>query len=274
MNYLQFEFEIKNNEQSEKLIALLSDADFEGFEEGEALNAFILADKFNEPVFYEILNKFPTVTFSKSIIENINWNQQWENSFSAIIIDDFVAIRAKFHEPIHSVMHEIVITPKMSFGTGHHATTYLMLNAIRNYDFKSKKVLDFGTGTCVLAILAEKSGAKSIVAIDNDEWSITNAEENILENNCLNISLIQTDTVPQNEVFDIVMANINLNVILSALSSIVSVSVPGAFIFLSGFLNTDEGEIMGALNNIGLQYISTTRRDEWILIIAKRPVLR
>ena len=235
MNYLQFEFEIKNNEQSEKLIALLSDADFEGFEEGEALNAFILADKFNEPVFYEILNKFPTVTFSKSIIENINWNQQWENSFSAIIIDDFVAIRAKFHEPIHSVMHEIVITPKMSFGTGHHATTYLMLNAIRNYDFKSKKVLDFGTGTCVLAILAEKSGAKSIVAIDNDEWSITNAEENILENNCLNISLIQTDTVPQNEVFDIVMANINLNVILSALSSIVSVSVPGAFIFLSGF---------------------------------------
>ena len=129
------------------------------------------------------------IGFSETTIEETNWNQVWESSFEPVVVDDFVAVRADFHEPIKGIKHEIVITPKMSFGTGHHATTYMMLEQMGKLDFKDKRVLDFGTGTGVLAILAEKMGAKKIIAIDNDEWSIENANENIKRNNCVAVEL-------------------------------------------------------------------------------------
>ncbi len=126
------------------------------------------------------------LSFSKTIIEETNWNQVWESNFDPVIVDDFVAVRAHFHEPIKNVQHEIVITPKMSFGTGHHATTYMMMQQMRELDFAGKNVFDFGTGTGVLAILAEKLGAQKVIAIDNDDWSIENADENVKRNNCTN----------------------------------------------------------------------------------------
>ena len=155
MNYLQFSFETDHQDKIEELIALLNEQGFEGFEEEDKmLKAFIPEEKFNSVEFDKMVELFTSLAYTKSIIENINWNQQWEESFEPVIVNGFVAIRAHFHQPIAGVKYEIVITPKMSFGTGHHATTHMMLQQMEQIDFTGKKVLDFGTGTGVLAILA------------------------------------------------------------------------------------------------------------------------
>lgn len=272
MNYLQFDFEIENSEQMEKLIALLSDLGFEGFEENEnSLGAFITETDFNEDEFTRIIDMFSTVAYTKTVVENINWNKKWEENFKPVLVDDFVAIRAGFHEPIKNMAHEIIITPKMSFGTGHHATTYLMILMMKGVDFSGKSVLDFGTGTGVLAILAGKLGAEKVLAIDYDEWSITNTNENIHQNSSVNINVTQSDAVPIAEKFDIILANITLNVIISNLSSIVISSYPGAKILLSGFLKDDEMRLIGALEGAGLNYLSTLQRGDWIAVMAKKP---
>lgn len=265
MNYIAFDFQTKNSDQSEQLVALLSNKDFEGFEETvDNLKAFIPEASFNEISFSAIIGLFPSLVYKKSIIENINWNQQWEESFEPVVVENFVAIRAGFHQPIPNVKHEIIITPKMSFGTGHHATTHLMIQQMQSIDFKGKSVLDFGTGTGILAILAEKLGAVKILAIDNDEWSITNAIENIQLNDCNNIIIEQHDTIPLAEKYDVILANINLNVITANLESIVAVTNAGCKILLSGFLKENETAMLGAIKNVGLQYLFTQQRGEWI----------
>ena len=270
MNYLKFEFDIESTDQQEKLVALLAAHGFEGFEEEEnALIAFIQELNFNEDNFSGIIDLFEEVSYKETIIENINWNKKWEEDFKPVLVDDFVGIRAWFHQPIDKVAHEIIITPKMSFGTGHHATTYLMIKQMQSVDFTGKSVLDFGTGTGILAILARQLGAKKVLAIDYDEWSITNAIENVQQNNCTEIAVKQMDTVPGNEQFDIILANINLNVIVSNLSSIVKASLTGATILFSGILKENEIDLIAAIEAAGLQYISTFQRADWILIMAK-----
>jgi len=271
MNYLQFEFDIDSSEQMERLIALLSEQGFVGFEEEEgSLSAFIPEQNFNEEEFSRVIDLFTSVSYTQTIVERINWNKEWENGFKPVIVDDFVAIRAAFHEPINDVKYEIIITPKMSFGTGHHATTFLMIKQMLELDFLGKSVLDFGTGTGVLAILARKLGADNILAIDYDEWSIVNARENIEQNNCSNIYLEQLDEIPLSQTFEIILANINLNVITSNLSSIVMTSLPGAIVLLSGFLKENESILIVALENVGLQYISTKQSGDWIVMMAKK----
>jgi ribosomal protein L11 methyltransferase len=269
MNYLSFLFETNTPDQSEQLVALLSDQGFEGFEEtGLYLKAFIPETDFSETSFRAIEELFPSLVYTKTIVENINWNKQWEESFEPVLINDFVAIRAGFHQPITQVQHEIIITPKMSFGTGHHATTHLMIQQMQLLDFTGKTVLDFGTGTGILAILAEKLGAAKVLAIDNDEWSITNAKENIQQNGCHKISIEQHHSIPLTEKYDIILANINLNVITDNISAIEFVSnTPGNIIF-SGFLKEDETAIKATIKAAGLQSISTLQRGEWIAILA------
>jgi ribosomal protein L11 methyltransferase len=159
----------------------------------------------------------------------------------------------------------------MSFGTGHHATTFLMIQQMKEIDFAGKTVLDFGTGTGVLAILANKLGASNVLAIDYDEWSITNTIENIEQNTSSNIRVLQLSTLPSDEKFDIILANINLNVILNSLKEIVSSSISGTYVLLSGFLLENEIVITSSLAEAGLQYISTSKRGDWILVLAKMP---
>ncbi len=270
MNYLQFDFDIDIPEQLDKLVALLAEQGFEGFEEEEdCLSAFIPEHNFNEDEFSRIIDMFTNVGYKKTIVENINWNKKWEDDFKPVLVDDFVAIRAGFHQPIRDVAHEIIITPKMSFGTGHHATTYLMIMQMQELDFSGKSVLDFGTGTGVLAILAEKLGAEKVLAIDYDEWSITNANENIKQNGCSKIHVAQLDAIPVSEKFNIILANINLNTIKSNLSSIVLSSLAEATILLSGFLKENETDLASALEVAGLKYLSTMQRGDWIVVLAK-----
>jgi len=270
MNYLKFEFEIENIEQQERLVALLANRGFEGFEEDEnSLDAFISEDNFNQAEFSGVIDTFDNVSYIQTTIENINWNQKWEEEFKPVLVEEFVGIRAWFHQPIKNVSQEIIITPKMSFGTGHHATTYLMIKQMESISFTGKSVLDFGTGTGVLGILASKLGAEKVFAIDYDEWSITNAIENIEQNACLNIIVEQMDTVPVNDKFDIILANINLNVILDNLASIKEASAEGGTILFSGILKENELTLLNAIREVGLGYLATNQRGDWIVITAK-----
>ncbi|HEU4861999.1 MAG TPA: 50S ribosomal protein L11 methyltransferase, partial [Chitinophagaceae bacterium] len=187
MDHIKITFADLQPEQKEILIAQLADAGYEGFEETDTtLDAFIGELRFDNSLLNEIAFKYQTSYTSEKIAET-NWNQIWESNFQPVVVDEYVAIRADFHQPISTTKFEIVITPKMSFGTGHHATTYMMMQQMRENDFANKNVFDFGTGTGVLSILAEKLGAKKVLAIDNDSWSIDNADENIQRNNCTKI---------------------------------------------------------------------------------------
>jgi ribosomal protein L11 methyltransferase len=272
MHYLKYNFTIKNDAESEMLMALLSNAGFESFEETKgSLSAFIPQQNDDSIELDGILKIIPSL-FTKQIIEPQNWNQKWERSFDPIQVDDFVAVRAAFHTPIVGVTHEIIITPKMSFGTGHHATTYMMMQQMKSIDFLGKQVVDYGSGTGLLAILAEKMGAKKIVAIDYDDWCIENASENIAANECANVALIKNDTIGQVSAFDVVLANINLNIILSNVNAIKNCCKPNATILLSGFLVNDLSQITSALKINGVNYISHLQNGEWICVLAKLAV--
>ena len=271
MNYLQFDFETLDSDQSDYLIAILSQQSFEGFEEEEnTLKAFIPENLFDENEFQQVIEIFPTIAYTRTSVENINWNQQWESGFSPVIIENFAAIRAGFHLPIPNVKHEIIITPKMSFGTGHHATTHMMIQQMEHIDFVNKHVLDFGTGTGVLAILAEKLGASKVFAIDNDEWSITNTKENIELNGSTKIEVELHNEIPEGDQYDIILANINLNVILSNLKKIASVSKTGTKVLLSGFLKENENQMTAALVSEGFANLSTFQRGDWISIYTEK----
>ncbi len=265
-NYVEIVFENISADQAEMLIAELSEAGYEGFEEGEnLLKAFISAGIFDKAATLEIARNHATL-FKELVIGETNWNAVWESNFQPVVVDDFVMVRADFHEPARGVEVEIIITPKMSFGTGHHATTFMMIQAMREIDFRGKAVLDFGTGTGVLAILAEKLGAKRIVAIDNDEWSISNAAENIQRNDCNLIELKKAGTALLPESFDIILANINKNIILDNFSHLTDQARKGGTIVLSGLLEEDEEEISHIGNEQLLVFATGKKKDNWLCL--------
>lgn len=270
MNYLQLELETLEKDVSEILVALLSDAGFESFEEKEnVLLAFIRESEYNPDTLEQILKTVP-VNHTLTVVPPQNWNAQWESSFEPIVIKGFAGIRAAFHQPVQQVQHEIIITPKMSFGTGHHATTYMMIEQMEALDFGGKSVVDYGTGTAVLAILAEKMGAVDIDAVDHDEWSIENSMENTAANDCIHINLIKDDTIATGKVYDIILANINLNVILEHMPAISAACAKGTHILLSGFMGEDELAMVKALGEYAIQPLKTLQRSGWISILAVR----
>ncbi|MDQ2720029.1 MAG: 50S ribosomal protein L11 methyltransferase [Bacteroidota bacterium] len=268
-NFLKIEIEIFSDEEAEILIADLSDIQFYAFEQEEnLLIAYIKEEDVDEEKLKEILVN--DKHFKKTIIKNENWNQQWESELKPVVINDFVAIRAFFHEPVKNVKHELLITPKMSFGTGHHATTFLMIEQSQNIDFRDKTVIDFGTGTGVLAILAEKLGAFKVLAIDYDEWSINNALENIRANDCKNISVEKRDDLSGLSQVDIMLANINRNVLTEKAESIIFLLKKGSFLLTSGFLAKDEA----AIENLfaAKQFIKkcVMKRDDWLSVLFQK----
>lgn len=263
-NYIQVLFPSVSQEEAELLIAALNEAGFEGFEEEESrLKAFIRMNEFEE---YRVREIAAGTDYVVSVIEETNWNQVWESNFHPVVVDDFVAIRADFHEPVAGTEHEIIITPKMSFGTGHHATTWLMIQQMRDLDCEGKSVLDFGTGTGVLAILAKKLGAERVTAIDHDEWSIINAGENIERNDAGMIVLLRADSADRKDEFDIILANINKNVILDNLDALKDQLLPDGILLLSGLLAQDEEEVVMAAGAHGLKVSYKAERDNWLLL--------
>ncbi|MEO7801768.1 MAG: 50S ribosomal protein L11 methyltransferase [Ginsengibacter sp.] len=256
--------------QKDLLISDLADINFYAFEETEnEVLAYIYDDDFDEHITKAALTSY-NVVYTKNVIQSQNWNQMWENNYEPVIIDDFVAVRASFHQPVAGVKHEIIITPKMSFGTGHHATTFLMASTMKDIDLTNKIVLDFGTGTGILAILAEKLGAASVVAIDNDDWSIENAKENIANNYCNKIDIKKDEIVPPDIFFDVILCNISLNVIQQNIEELLIISKPGTQILLSGFLIEDDVIIENLLKHKPFTQTVKIQKDKWLLMGYKK----
>lgn len=267
MNYIQLTIEADESRQ-DILISLLADINATGFEQTEkTLITYFNEPDFDEAVIKDIIGDSP---YQWQHIAEQNWNALWESNFQPVLVAGFCAIRASFHEPIQGVKHELVITPKMSFGTGHHATTHMMIEQMAALNFTGKKVFDFGTGTGILAILAEKLGAASITATDMDEWSINNAAENIQQNGCHHIHLYQSSVVPK-ETFDIVLANINKNVILASLSDMINATVTNGYILLSGLLISDEAGIISACERLGVTVQTKRHQQNWLSLLVKKP---
>jgi ribosomal protein L11 methyltransferase len=269
--YIQITIDTLNSDESDMFVARLSHAGFEGFEEEPGkLYAYIPETLYDAESTEKIISGIkgvadPYHTFFKiDWIEPRNWNENWEKEFEPVTVEDFCAIRAHFHEPVPGVQYDLVITPKMSFGTGHHATTYMMISAMRDYDFKQRSVVDFGTGTGVLAILACKLGADPVLAIDTDDWSIENARENIEVNGCEGIRIEKRDSLAGTGRFDFILANINLKVILENMENIRQhLSESGVFIG-SGVLESDEEKIRIRAAGAGFIMQRRATRDNWM----------
>ena len=264
--HVQVTIHVTEQDIQEMLVARLSLAGYDAFEqENILLKAFIEEDAFNEAALDEVLNEY-SLKHERTVLPATNWNQEWEKNFEPVVIDDFCGIRAAFHEPIAQVEHEIVITPKMSFGTGHHATTFMMVQLMRTVNFRDKYVFDFGTGTGVLAILADKLGAKEITAIDNDDWSMLNAAENLSANKCEHVALLKTGNIPALKSFEIIVANINKQVITGTLKQMSEQLPANGCVLLSGLLEADFDEVHELAVKNGLQLQQQLSRSGWIAL--------
>lgn len=244
MNYTGITFDELTQEQCDLLIAVLPEYGFHGMEETvTGLKAYAnegLADLDKLSSFTTELN----VSFSSQLIEEENWNQSWESNFDPVIIPGKIQVRAHFHPPLDTVEHQILITPKMSFGTGHHPTTKMMMLAMLETDFTQKTVADFGTGTGILSILAFLLGAQSVDALDNDDWSIENVKENIQLNKANGIKVSKAGDLESIDVVDIMLANINKNVLIEHVHSIRAKTNKKGKLIISGLLRTDYDDIM------------------------------
>jgi ribosomal protein L11 methyltransferase len=269
--YIKITIDTKDSDESDIFVARLSHAGFEGFEEEPGkLHAFI-PETLYDPVATEtiivgikgIADPFHTF-FKIQWIEPRNWNAEWEKDFEPVVVDGFCSIRAHFHKQIPEVLYDLVITPKMSFGTGHHATTFMMISTMQQLDFKNRSVLDFGTGTGVLAILACKMGASSVLAIDSDDWSIENALENAAINGCPAIQVEKADSLNGTGRFDFILANINLRVILENLKYIRQHLTESGVFIGSGVLESDEEKIRITAASVGFILEPGVTKDSWM----------
>lgn len=255
---------------SDAVSALLMSAGCEGIDETtKTAKAYFSIGTFDEASIAKVFSDF-NLPYAIEELANKNWNAEWEASFQPVTVGNFAGVRASFHPPLKNVAHEIIITPKMSFGTGHHATTFLMIEAMQRIQFSGNTVFDFGTGTGVLAILSEKLGAHHIWATDNDEWSIDNAMENLRENNASKITLEQKDDVYANKTFDIILANINKNTLLTYASDLYEALANHGVIVISGILASDETAITTKYKSQGFSLVSMAEKEGWLAIVFKK----
>jgi ribosomal protein L11 methyltransferase len=250
---------------SDILVAFLSEQDYDSFEETDnGLKAFIDSDHFSEVKLQKVLSDVDvSIHYELEDLKQENWNAKWESNFKPVVIDKRCGIRASFHSPL-DVEHEVVITPKMSFGTGHHSTTFGMMKTMMDLDFTDKTVLDMGCGTAVLAILASKLKANKITAIDIDEWAYTNSLENIQINQVKNISVLEGGSEHITDKFDIILANINRNVLLNDMHIYSDAMKMKGDILLSGFYTEDLPLITKMANQCGLSFISNSHHNNWV----------
>jgi len=267
--YIEYNFTVSPLQPgTEILIAQLGLVNFESFVETETgVKAYIQKTDWNDTILNNIqildTEEFE-ISHVKTEIAQINWNAEWENNFHPIEVNENCAVRAPFHKPFN-VKYEIVIEPKMSFGTGHHETTFMMLQHILENDFKNKSVLDMGCGTAVLAILAEMRGAAKIDAVDIDEWCFENSVENVERNHCKAISVFQGDaSFLSNKKYEVIIANINRNILLQDMEKYRNSLGEKGELYLSGFYKEDLALITVKCTNLGLKFVSNKEKNNWI----------
>jgi ribosomal protein L11 methyltransferase len=269
MDYIKVTFNNKP-EQTDLLIALLAD-DFESFEETESgLNAFVPSASFSEQKVKEVIDQLKdtgNILYDQTLIKDRNWNALWESNFEPVLIGDQVYVRAPFHQEKIDIKYEIVIEPKMSFGTGHHSTTSLVMEEMLKMDMNGKSVLDMGCGSAILAILSSKMGAKNILAIDTDDWAFQNAMENCERNHSQHIVVQKGDsTLIRGKTFDVILANINRNVLLSDMNEYVAALRSSGHLLISGFIDSDKEMMIRAGEKFGLKTKSYEGKNQWMMI--------
>lgn len=273
MDYYRYDF-ITRNEIAEILPAFLAEAPFDTFEETpDGLSAYLPAragTQAAEALVHSLQAQFD-FEWSKTFIPGQNWNEIWESNFQPVVVRDFCAVRADFHDPVPGVKQEIIINPKMAFGTGHHETTWQCMAAMEQLPIRDRILLDFGCGTGILAILASKLGARSIEAVDIEEESWRNTVENSALNDVHNI-LVRCGTleVIRGNSFDGVLANINRHVILEALPRLAQLTRPGGWLLLSGILLSDRQVVTDAAAAAGFQEQWFTQRGNWLCGLFER----
>ena len=260
---------------SDFLISELFQLGFDSFQElSDGFEGSIDANQFSEQSVKELLSTHDNVSYLIKKEEKINWNEEWEKNYDPIIVEDKCIVRASFHEPRPDFAYEIIVTPKMSFGTGHHATTYQVLAYQMNLDHEGKRVLDVGTGTGILAIMAEKRSAEEIVATDIDEWCIENSAENFDLNSTKNVQLIKGEIQEVQETgFDIVIANINKNILLDQIGEYSKRLKSAGELILSGFYKEDIPDLVNEASSHFLVKKTDSVKDNWaMLVLSKQSV--
>ena len=272
--YIKFEF-ICGAEIAEILPAYLESYEFEVFEENEnGINAFVQSNLYHEDIKTAVDELAEQFDFTYKIVHIPfqNWNAVWESNFQPIVVDDFCGIRADFHEPLQHVEHELVITPKMAFGTGHHETTFMMIQAMRKINFDSKSVFDYGCGSGILAILAARLGATHAVGVDNELPSYESTIENATINGVGDkiTSIYGTLEAVEAENFDVILANINRNVILMTLHTLINKSAKSAYLLFSGFIEDDLELMKVAFMDKGLTIEAVNKKGKWCCVVCKK----
>lgn len=273
MNYTRLQV-ICDPEFSEILMAEMAEVGFDTFMETEqGFEAY--AESFDESLLNEIKEKYSHVSplaFHEDKVEKKNWNEEWEKNVEPIFVEDKCLVRAEFHKIEKKFPYEIIITPKMSFGTGHHQTTYLMLKAQMKIDHQNKRVMDAGCGTAILSIMASKLGAKEIEAFDIDEWSVINGKENAEKNNCTNIHIQRGKISDLNWTgkFDLILANINKNILLTEMKDYSNNLTSGGKLLLSGFYAKDIVDLEREAQQYGLQREAEDEREGWATLLLKK----
>jgi len=273
MNYIELKIVLSPNTEINRDVtsSLLAEIGFESFVESETgLDAYIAEKLFSEEAVSGVLKNFPlsdvAIQYETERIESRNWNEEWEkNFFQPIVIQDKLIIHSSFHKDIPPLPYDIVIDPKMAFGTGHHSTTSMMVSYLLEQDLERKSLLDMGCGTAVLAILAHKKGAKPVVAIDNDEWAYENALENIRINQASGIQALLGDAnLLGKERYDFIFANINRNILLNDIPTYTACMNPGASLFMSGFYEEDLAVISDACLKQSLRLVDYKKDNRWV----------
>ena len=272
MRYLAIHLRFDNKEDfvADVLADYLGKIGFESFvTTDEGLDAYIPEKNFSEQEFETALKRFPldvAMSYVAEEMEDKNWNEEWEKNFEPIDVDGKCHVRAPFHEKTNAE-YDIVIEPKMSFGTGHHETTHMMIQHLLETDLVGKKTLDMGCGTAILAILAEMKGAQPIDAIDIDNWCYLNSIENAERNNCKHISVYKGDAyLLEGKKYDIIIANINRNILLNDMQQYVACLNENGILFLSGFYTEDIPVISESCTSKGLTYVKQFERNNWVAL--------
>ncbi|MFM6945900.1 MAG: 50S ribosomal protein L11 methyltransferase [Flavobacteriales bacterium] len=274
MNYYELTVALRNFEAwSDIMVAYLAEIGFESFvEEDPKLKAYISEQAYQGAALQQLINEVQNSgalidAFDIQLLAQQNWNATWESQFEPVYVADQLRIVAPFHDLPSFEGMQIVILPKMSFGTGHHQTTHLICQTMFELDFKGKRVLDMGAGTGVLAILAEKLGAQAIVAIEIEAWSAENILENVALNDSSKITAIHGGAEAIGEKpYDVILANINKNVLLSQMALYANALVPNGLLLLSGFFTTDTPDLIAAATDLGLTHQRTLDRENWAVL--------
>ena len=275
-DYTKVKFAVTPNEEmaTDVLAALLAEIGFESFvPEDEGMSAYVPQALYNEENIANVVAEFPIegfeITYDCQFIEGEDWNAQWEkNYFQPIVLGEDCVIHSTFHTDVPKARYDILIDPKMAFGTGYHQTTCHMLRAILASDMSGKSVLDMGCGTALLAILARKHGAEKVVAIDIDEFAYENAKENVALNGTpdIEVRLGGADAIKESDCFDYVIANINRNILLMDMVNYVRCMHSGSQIFISGFYTEDMEVLKEEAARHGLRYLDYAENDNWAMM--------